>query len=283
MLALFVKLWQIICYITNQYLNDNCSGTAASLAYSTLLSIVPMMLVAISIASKIPQFMQVVHNVEHFLLRNFVAGTAGTIEQYLDEFLRQVNKLSWTSIVAFTVTAILLLYNMVHAFNLIWGVEMIWKRGFTLRFIFYFGILLMTPLLLAILMLLISYVMSLSFVSNKDFHSIVAYPLLRALPYIAAFITFSFFNWVLPTCSVKLKYACIAGFVTACFFELLKYFFTLYINMFPTYRLIYGALATIPIFIVWIYLTWLQILLGGILCKGLQDNFNSEKKHTATL
>jgi len=279
----FVKIWQIIRYIASQYINDNCSGTAASLAYSTLLSIVPMMLVAISIAAKIPQFMDVVHNVEHFILRNFIAGTAGTVEKYLDEFLSQVNRLSWTSIVAFTGTALLLLYNMVHAFNLVWGVKMDWRRGFTMRFIFYFGILLITPLLLAISMLLISYVASLGFASSHSFHKLVTYPIIRVLPYIAAFVTFTFFNWVLPTCKVKLRYACIAGLVTTCFFELLKYFFTLYVHVFPKYRLIYGALATIPIFIIWIYLTWLLILIGGILCRGLQDEFNQKTHHIASL
>lgn len=283
MAAFFRNTWNILCYITNQYLEDDCSGTAASLAYSTILSVVPMLLVLITIASKIPQFATVVRDIEHFVLRNFVAESAGALEQYLNEFLTQVNKLSWTSIVAFTGTALLLLYNMVHAFNLIWGVRMEWHRRFTLHFIFYFGILLMTPLMLAFLMILISYVMSLSITSSAGFHNIVAYPLLRASPYIAAFLIFTFFNWVLPTCKVKLRYACVAGFITACIFELLKFFFTLYIHMFPTYRLIYGALATIPILILWIYLSWLVILIGGIVCKGLQDHFNADEKHMASL
>lgn len=277
------KLWRIICYLANQYLDDNCSGTAAALAYTTLLSMVPLMLVTISVASHIPQFEVMVTKVQHFLLQNFVAGAAGTISHYLDEFIRQVSRVSSTSIVAFTVTAILLLYNMVHAFNLVWGVKMDWHRRFTFHFLFYFGILLITPLLLALLMMLISYAASLSLFDNKHFHEIITYPVVRALPYIAAFVTFTFFNWVLPTCQVKLRYAAIAGLVTTCFFELFKYFFTLYIKIFPTYRLIYGALATIPIFFLWVYVSWTLTLLGAILCKGLQDDFNGQLTHTASL
>lgn len=283
MLALLKKLWHVVCYITNQFLDDNCSGTAASLSYSTLLSIVPLVLMTISIASTVPAFEGVVKNIQHFVLQNFVAGVAGSISKYLDEFIKQINRLSWTNIVAFVVTALLLLYNMVHAFNLVWGVKMDWHRRFTIRFLFYFGILLITPIMLAILMMLISYVMSLSFTSNQNFHELVAYPFLIALPYIAAFVTFTFFNWVLPTCKVKLRYSCVAGLVTACFFEVLKYLFTLYIQIFPTYRLIYGALAAIPIFMLWIYLTWTLILIGAILCKGLQDRFNSQQSHVPSL
>ena len=224
-----------------------------------------------------------VTSIQHFVLKNFVAGAAGTMSHYLDEFLKQVTLLSSTSIVAFAITAILLLYNMVHAFNLIWGVKMRWHRHFTLRFLFYFGILLVTPLLLGFLMMLISYVASLNFVANKEFHVIITTPTLHALPYLAAFVTFTFFNWVLPTCSVKLRYACLAGLVTTCLFELLKYFFGLYLKVFPTYRLIYGALAAIPIFFLWVYLSWTLTLIGAILCKGLQDRFNEQEKHVASL
>ncbi len=273
MLRRLSRLWDIIVYMVNQYMDDECSRTAAALAYSTLLAIVPLMLVTISIAAKIPSFSQVTTNVQHFILDNFVAGAANSISSYLDEFLKQVNKLSSTSIAAFTVTALLLLYNMVQAFNRVWGVKMVWHRKFTLRFLFYFTILLITPILLAIVILLVSYVMSLSFFAGERFRHFVSHPFVLLLPYLASFITFSFFNWVLPTCKVKLRFAFVSGLVTMCFFEVLKYFFTLYVKLFPTYRLIYGALATIPIFFLWVYLTWTVILIGAILCKGLQDHF----------
>lgn len=273
MLRRLSRLWDIIVYMVAQYMDDECSRTAAALAYSTLLAIVPLMLVTLSIASKIPSFAHITNNVQHFILENFVAGAANSVSGYLNEFLKQVNKLSWTSIVAFTVTALLLLYNMVQAFNRVWAVKMVWHRKFTLRFLFYFAILLVTPVLLAIVILVVSYVTSLSFFSGARFHHLVGHPLLVSLPYIASFITFSFFNWVLPTCRVKLRFAFVSGIITTCFFELIKYLFTLYVSIFPTYRLIYGALATIPIFFLWVYLSWTLILIGAILCKGLQDHF----------
>ncbi len=277
--TLLSKLWRMIMYIVNQYLDDNCSSTAASLSYSTLLSIVPLMLVMLSLASHIPEFIGGVRAMEQFMLQNFIADAAGTIGAYFDAFLNQVTKLSWTNVIAFIFTGLLLLYNMVCAFNWVWGVKMDWQQHFTIRFLLYFSLLLLAPLLLSILAVLISYVASLSFFANKDFQTIVTSPLVFAMPYLSAFVTFTFLNWALPTCKVKLRCAALAGLITTCFFELLKYLFALYLHVFPTYQLIYGALAVIPIFILWVYLTWVLVLLGAILCKGLQDHFDAQKQH----
>lgn len=269
----FRKSWMIIYYLMTQYIKDDCSKTAASLAYSTLLAIVPLMLISLSIASKVPAFSHVVNSVQQFILINFVTGAAGSLVHYLNEFMNQVTRLSWTNIIAFTITGLLLLYNMVIAFNNVWRVPMTWHRHFTLRFLFYFSILLLAPLMLAVLLLIISYVSSLSLFSNNYFHNMIANPLILMSPYLAAFITFSFFNWMVPTCPVKLRYAVISGFISMILFELIKYLFTWYIRVFPTYKLIYGALASIPIFFIWIYLSWVVILIGAILCKGLHTYF----------
>ena len=271
----FRQSWMISCYLVKQYVTDDCSKTAASLAYSTLLAIVPLMLVSLSIASKVPTFSHVVNGLQQFVLTNFVTGAAGSIVHYLDDFMSQVTHLSWTNIVAFTVTGLLLLYNMVMAFNSIWHVQMTWHWHFTLRFLFYFTILLLAPLMLAVLLLIVSYVTSLSLFSSNYFHDMITHPLVILSPYLAAFVTFSFFNWVLPTCQVKLRYALVSGFVSMIFFELIKYFFTWYISVFPTYKIIYGALATIPIFFIWIYLSWVVILIGAIFCKGLHLYFKA--------
>lgn len=275
----FYKSWAVICYLVKQYVSNDCSKTAASLAYSTLLAIVPLMLVSLSIASKIPAFAHLASDVQQFILTNFVTGAAGSIVRYLNEFMSQVTRLSWTNITAFTITGLLLLYNMVMAFNSVWRVKTTWHWNFTLRFLFYFSILLLAPLMLALLLLIVSYVASMSLFSNNYFHNMVANPLVMLLPYLAAFITFSFFNWVLPTCQVKPRYALASGFISMIFFELIKYLFTWYIGVFSTYRLIYGALASIPIFFIWIYLSWVIILMGAILCKGLHTNFGLVKNN----
>lgn len=91
------------------------------------------------------------------------------------------------------------------------------------------------------------------------------------LPYFAAGLVFTLFNWLLPSCRVKLRYALVGGIMTAVLFEGVKVVFSLYFRYFPTYRLIYGAFAAIPIFLIWIYVSWIIILLGALVCCNVQS------------
>lgn len=229
---------------------------------------------SLSIASRIPAFSNMIREIQAFIFSNFVTDAAGSVTAYMEAFIKQLGRLTATNIVAFMVTGILLLYNMVAAFNKIWRVKMDFRREFTLNFLFYFSIMLLAPLMLLVSMVVISSVASLSLFATDYFQSLVTKPLIQALPFIVVFITFTFFNWVLPTCKVRLRYAVVSGFVSMIFFEIVKRLFALYIQLFPTYRIIYGALATIPIFFIWVYVSWMITLFGAIFCKGLQDHFH---------
>lgn len=263
------RSWEMLHIVAKRFVADQCSRAAAALSYTTLLAIVPLMLVGISIVSKLPSVMHEATALQDFVIKNFSAGSSTVLTTHLDTFLQQVHKLSWTNIIAFSVTALLLAYNMVHAFNMIWGVRL--HKRFALSFILYFVVLLLAPLLFGTLMLLVSYVGSMSYFTGEGFHHFVARPFIFLSPYIAAFFVFSFFNWALPSCKVKIRYALVGGLITACLFELIKYFFMLYVQLFPTYRMIYGTLATIPIFFVWVYLSWIMILVGALFCEALQN------------
>lgn len=256
-------------HLYDRFFDDNCSSFAASLAYSTLLSLVPLLMVSFYVLSFFPVFKGVGHSLQEFILSNFVAGSANVISIHLNDFLKQIRVLSWTNIVALLIASVLMIYNMVHAFNMIWRVKL--ERHFALSFLIYLGILLATPIVFGALMLGSSYLATLPVISDVKSLNAVSKPVLFILPYTAALVTFTFFNWVLPSTKVPLRYAFVAGMVTTVFFECAKYFFTLYLSLFPTYRIIYGALATIPIFFIWIYVTWVIILLGALICNALSQ------------
>lgn len=268
------RSWQIAVYLVKQYVADQCSRHAAALAYSTLLAIVPVLIVSFSVAAQFPIFHGVTEQLQKFMLDNFLAGSANTINQYLTKFIGQMSQLSWVTILSLTVVGILLLYNMVEAFNMIWHVKMHGRFQFT--FIIYFIVLLCMPIIFGVLMLLVSALGSLSLLHSSGVMKYVNHPVVIVLPYILSFIAFTVFNWVLPSCQVKLRYAMIAGFIAMCLFELIKYGFSLYLQFFPTYRLIYGAMAVIPIFIVWVYITWLIVLVSAVICRGLQVRFRED-------
>jgi membrane protein len=250
-----------LCYRFNE---EGYSSLAASLAYSTLLSLVPLMLISFYVLSFFPTFKGTGVTIQDFILKNFIATSASVIANHLTQFLRQLQILTMTNLLAFAFVSILLIYNMVHAFNRVWKVRMRYYYG--LSFVMYSLVLLLTPIFFGSLMLLSSYVASLPLFTNEQGSVFVREPLLLILPYFSAFVTFTFLNWVLPSTSVKLRYAALAGLATTMLFEIAKYLFSLYLSMVPTYQIIYGALATIPIFLVWLYVTWTIILFGALVC-----------------
>ena len=122
-------------------------------------------------------------------------------------------------------------------------------------------------------MLVSSYLATLPFLADIAF---LEKPFVYLLPYLVAFLIFTFFNWALPSCKVPLRNAAWAGLFTTILFEVIKYLFSLYMSYFPTYRLIYGALATIPIFLLWIYTSWVIILLGALVCQIITQGVPAE-------
>ncbi len=267
-------IWRVIVYFYDRYCHDHCASRAASLAYSTLLSIVPLMMVSFSVLSLFPVFKGAGLAIQEFILTNFVATSANVISQHLSGFANQLRVLSPYSLGFLALASILMIYNMVTAFNAIWHVKL--KSHFAFAFLIYLIVLLITPILFGLLLLMSSYLASLPLVVDARLAIFLKKPFIMVMPYVAAFVTFTFFNWLLPSAKVRLWHAVVAGLITTLFFELAKYGFAVYLSYVPTYRLIYGALATIPLFLVWMYVSWMIVLIGALICNvmstGLPDN-----------
>lgn len=253
----------------HQFFEDHCPSYAASLAYATLLSLVPLMLVSFYVLSWFPIFHGVGVVLQQFVIANFVADSATTISHYLQAFLSHLKELSLINVGFLGVVSILMIYNMVSAFNTIWHIKM--QRHFAVSFVIYLLILLLAPILFGMMLLVVSYFSSLPFVAGTEAALFIKKPFVMLLPHFAEFLVFTFLNWALPSCTVRLRYAMIAGLFTMLVFEMAKQGFILYLHYVPTYRLVYGALSTIPLFLIWMYVSWLLILLGAMVCQRLSN------------
>ena len=261
--------WKALVYLYDRFFDDGFVNEAASLAYSTLLTLVPVLLLSFAILSLFPIFHGVGDRVQDFILQNFIATSREVIAQQINKFVSQLRDLTWTNFAMLLIISMLMIYNMVHAFNRIWKVKM--ERHLAISFLIYIVVLVVSPFAFGVLLVLSSYLASLPAIGDFHLPIYVRESFLFMLPYVSAFVTFTFFNWVLPSAKVKLRYALIAGAITTVFFEAAKSLFVLYLQYFPTYRIIYGALATIPIFLIWIFLTWTLVLIGGLICHLLQE------------
>ncbi|MCH9769447.1 MAG: YihY family inner membrane protein [Gammaproteobacteria bacterium] len=261
-------------YTYDRFFEDRCFIHAAALSYASLLSLVPLMLVSFFVLSWVPALRAMGHVLQDFVIRNFVADSAHQISQQLLIFLQQMQKLSLANILFLVLVCVIMIYNMVTAFNEIWHVKL--ERHLALSFIIYLVVLLLTPLLFGLLLAVTSYVTSLPFIMQFKAVEFIKTPTLIILPYVVAFVVFTFFNWVLPSCRVKFRYAALTGLLTTICFEIAKRLFVWYVQYVPTYKLIYGALAVIPIFLIWLYVCWSIILLGALFCHIVSTGLPEE-------
>ena len=259
---------------TKQTIDDNVFHLAASLAYSTLLTLVPFLIVIFYILSLFPIFNGLGNKIQYLLLQYFVSGLSHSINQQLNHFVSQMSQLKLINIGALVVVNLLMMHALVSAFDQIWHTKM--KYSIAISSLLHILTLLLAPIIFACLLLLGPYLASLHFAHlhriGEHVIQTIKQPLSPLLPHFSAFVVFTLFNWLIPSAKVKFKYAVLCGFVTMLFFELAKSLFIVYLGHVHTYQLIYGTLATIPLFLFWIYISWTVILLGAVLCYRLHES-----------
>lgn len=254
--------------------DDRITVNASALAYTTLLSLVPLITVVFSVMSAFPIFESWQQRVESFLYANLVPHATGTIQNYLHDFVANTGKMTSIGSAALLIVALLLINTIDKHINHIWRCKI--ERGFFLSFAVYWLILTFGPLFIAISLGISSYLLSLSFVSDVTAVTGIV-SLLKLVPALLGTLGLFVMYVVIPHRHVPLHYAFIGACISAFLFESIKRIFTWYLVQFPSYEVIYGALATIPILLVWIYLCWLIVLLGAEITASLTE-FNEQLK-----
>lgn len=254
-------------FVAGRFFDDHCPQVAASLAYTTLLSLVPLVTVAVTLFAAFPVFSDLMTQVKIFLLTNMVPETAGKIiTVYMVQFSEKAARLTMIGIAFLLITALLLIQTIDRAFNTIWRVRQ--QRSILYRFLTYWAVLTVGPLLLGASLSITYYLLTLSlgYVKNVP---LIGELSLRLVPTLLMALTFSLLYFAVPNRYVPFKHALTGGLVAGIGFELMKKAFAWYISSFPTYKLVYGAFAAFPIFLLWIYVSWLVILIGAVIAAAL--------------
>jgi membrane protein len=242
---------------------------AADLAYTTLLSIVPLVIVSLGLFSVFPIFKPYAHEFHNFIFKHFVPHSAHVVQEYIESFARHAGRLSIFSLVFIFFTSIILIFSMESTFNIIWKVKK--RRHGLLAFLIYCVVLTVLPFCIVIIFGMSIFIFSLPYVSNIIQNIVDFTPVLYLIPVVILFILLCILYKTLPNCEVKLRSAAIGALVAAPLFEIIKISFGYYINYFSTFTLIYGAAAIIPIFLLWLYLLWLIIISGAVVAYVVQE------------
>lgn len=234
---------------------------AASLAYVTLLSVVPLVTVVFSTLSLFPVFAEWSEAVEQFIFSNFVPASGEVINDWIQKFRGQAGSLTAIGLVTLLITSLMLLTSIENALNKIWDVKE--GRRFSQRLLVYWTLLTLTPILLVASLAFSSTILTSALLTRLLAEIDSAVYVVSILPFIFEWLTFSLLYFVLPNRDTHFSYAAIGALVTTILFEISKFGFAWYVNSFDSFTVIYGAFGVIPIFLIWIYISWLVILAGA--------------------
>ena len=259
--------WKMFCTTFWQRFNQNKLTQAAGyLTYSTMLAIVPLIMVVFSIFSAFPVFNEVTGALKEFIFTNFAPSASDMVGQYIDEFVNNSKKMSAVGIISLIVVALMLINSIDRTLNSIWHDTE--TRPIFTSFAIYWLILTLGPLLVGVSIAASAYVKTM-FESASNFS--FGLKLLSFVPFLSTWFIFTLIYMVVPNKKVSIKHSAAGALIAAVFFTLGKQAFAWYIVTFPSYQLIYGAMATLPIMLLWIQLSWTVVLLGAQLAAVLAE------------
>ncbi|VFN02373.1 MAG: membrane protein [Candidatus Kentron sp. G] len=248
-------------YLFHHFTNDRCPESAGALAYISLLSLVPLMSVGFTLFTAFPAFEGFTEKVQNFIFSNLVPASEEAMKEHMRNFVEKASALTLPGLIALLITALLSMAAIERTFNTIWKVRR--RRNPIETFVIYWAVLTVGPILIGVSLMVTSYIASLPFFSDAANAPDGPGILFRSLPFLATAPAFALLYGIVPYQRVPIRHAVAGGILAAALFELAKKGFTLFVTYFSTYQTIYGALATLPIFLIWIYLSWLVTLFGA--------------------
>lgn len=266
--ALLRHFGEFMRRLVSRFQEDRCPQLAAGLSYASLLALVPLLAISLALLTAFPAFESAQEQLKSFLFDALPPEQAVNAAEQLDRLLANVSRLTGPGIVGLSVTAVLLLANIHGSLNAIWRVRE--PRPLSLQVLVYWALLTLGPLLFGASIS----ISGIAFAPIQEFLGFTGEMTQAASRLLALFLAiagFSVLYLVVPNRPVRISSAVTGGLVAGIGFELLKFGFGIYISNFPSYQIVYGALSTLPILLIWIYLVWVVILLGAEVAATLPE------------
>ncbi|MFQ3236396.1 MAG: membrane protein [Paraglaciecola sp.] len=280
-LNLFVRMFVKHCQ------TDSITVSAGHLAYVSLLSLVPFVMVFFTIMSAFPAFSDMRGDIEALVFGNMIPAAGEQVQKYVGEFVGNASQMGAIGIVSLMVVALLLISNIDKTLNRIWAAKS--ERPVIFTFAIYWMVLTLGPLLIGLSVSVSSYLLALANSAEAYTYGLTT-AMLKVVPFIASVSAFFILYMLVPNKRINPIHGISGALLAATLFELSKKGFSFYITNFPSYQVIYGAMAVIPILFVWVYLSWVVVLLGAefthvielFLHQESQDKFIEDDEKTSS-
>jgi membrane protein len=260
-------LSNFVSLVYSRFRQERCFQLCGSLTFTTLLALVPLVTIVLMFMTAFPVFNTLSEQLREFVLTNMVPEMGSkVISGYVEQFSRNAAKLTAAGVSVLVISSIMLMLTIDKAFNTIWRVKR--PRPLVQRVLIYWSLLTAGPLLMGGSLTIWSWLVRLS----NDASSvvpIVAIELLKVVPLALTALAFGLLYRLVPNRYVSVIDAAIGGVFAAIFFEAMKYGFGQYIANFASYKLVYGAFSSVPIFLIWIYASWVVVIFAAVITSGL--------------
>lgn len=260
-------------YLVRRFHEDRIMLCAGYMAYVTLLSLVPLVTVVFSAFSLFPVFQDWRGEVEAFVFQNFVPSLGEAIQEHLIRFVENASHMTPVGLVALIVVALMLIASIDRTLNRIWHVSK--KRPFIVSFSIYWLVLTLGPVLIVTSLVAVSYLLSLTGFEENTL--VAVWNWFRKVLPLGSLLAFLLLYIVVPNTRVHFWSAVSGAVIASLLFGFSRSAFVLYLTHFPVYQAIYGALATIPLLFVWVFVSWVVILVGAQVAASLDGFLETEQ------
>jgi membrane protein len=256
-----------IAYSLRRFNADGCFAASGAMSYTSLVSLVPLAAIALGSLSVFPIFGPVHNELLALIFRNFVPSIGEQVAWWFRAFANSAAQTTAIGVIGIAATGVLLLAAVEDQLNVIWRITS--PRPWGQRVLAYWALITLGPLLVGLSLSLSTYFeiaarhagfgqQAFQWMESGWLHGLA-----RAVPALLEFVTLSLLYWLIPNCTVRWRDAALGALIATAAIEILKIGFTIYVGAMSYYQTVYGALAAIPIFLLWMYISWMAVLLGA--------------------
>ena len=262
-------------YSLRRFNADGCFAASGALSYTTLVSLVPLAVIALGSLSSFPIFAPVRDQLLALVLENFVPSIGAQAAWWFRTFADSATQTTAIGVAGITATGVLLLVTVEDQLNLIWRVTA--PRPWVQRILAYWALITLGPILVGVSLSLSTYFEiaarqagfgqeAMAWFASSWLHGVA-----RAVPALLEFVAFTLLYSLIPNCAVRWRDGALGAMIATLTIEILKVGFSIYISATSFYSTVYGALAVIPIFLLWMYIAWMAVLLGAVVAAAVPN------------
>lgn len=263
----FRLLGHFIVLVYRRFKEERCFQLCGSLTFTSMLAMVPLLTIMLTVMTAFPVFDNLIEVLKNFVASNFMPqASSRSVTVYMQQFAENAAKLTAVGIVFLGVTSIMLMLTIDRAFNTIWRVKR--PRPLIQRVLIYWSVLTIGPILVGSSLSMSSWLVTQSMGLGKQYSELMV-AAFKLLPLFFTSLAFGFLYRTVPNRQVTVLDAVVGGVIAALAFEAMKSIFGQFLIHFSNYKVVYGTFASLPIFLMWVYLSWVVVIFAAVITAVL--------------